>query len=175
MREAIKKTIVYKFEELSEKAQGKALERLYDINVDYGWWECIYEDAKTIGVEIEGFDLDRSQICEGEFLQDEWDVAANILKEHGKDCETYQDAHEFVWAMAIEENVARIGLPDDDLEDFDLDPDFCSDLLDEFRKTIFEDYRIMLETEYEYLTSEEAIRDKIDGNEYEFTEDGKIY
>jgi len=33
----------------------------------------------------------------------------------------------------------------------------------------------MLKTEYEYLTSEECIKDSLIANEYDFTEAGKIY
>lgn len=50
---------VYKFNELSEESQQKAIENLYDINVDYDWWESTHEDAKTIGLEITEFDIDR--------------------------------------------------------------------------------------------------------------------
>ena len=35
MRTAIKKTKVYKFDELPEDGKEKAIENLYDINVDY--------------------------------------------------------------------------------------------------------------------------------------------
>ena len=45
----------------------------------------------------------------------------------------------------------------------------------EFRRSILEDYRIILQTEFEYLTSEEAIVEIIEANEYEFTADGHIY
>ena len=50
-------TKVYKFEELTKEAQSKAIEKCYDINVCHDWWECTYNDAKTIELEIEGFDL----------------------------------------------------------------------------------------------------------------------
>ena len=173
MREDVKITKVYRFEELSEEAQQKVLEKLCDVNVDYPWWDCVYADAETAGVKIEEFDLDRGSYCRGRFLYDEWEVAANIIREHGKDCETYKDAYEFVWAFAIEEDAARNGLSNEDVADFELDD--CDDLLDEFRQTIFEDYRSILQTEYDYLTSEEAIRETIDANDYEFTEDGRIY
>lgn len=43
----IEKT-AYKFAELSEMAKQKALESLYDLNVDYDWWDYIYDDAKNV-------------------------------------------------------------------------------------------------------------------------------
>ncbi len=46
---------------------------------------------------------------------------------------------------------------------------------DEFLKELLEDYRIILQKEYEYQTSEEAIIGTIEANEYEFTQDGKMF
>ena len=41
---------VYTLEEVKEKA----IEKNWDINVDYVWWDCTYDDAKTI-FELIGF------------------------------------------------------------------------------------------------------------------------
>jgi hypothetical protein len=43
-----------------------------------------------------------------------------------------------------------------------------------FLRSLLEDYRIMLQKEYEYLTSEETIIETIEANEYEFTEKGEM-
>ena len=48
------------------------------------------------------------------------------------------------------------------------------DMENEFLKSLLEDYSIMLQNEYEYLTSEEAIIETIEANEYEFTQAGKL-
>ena len=48
------------------------------------------------------------------------------------------------------------------------------DLENEFLQSLLEDYSIMLQNESEYLQSAEAIRETIEANEYEFTEDGKL-
>ena len=51
------RTKVYKFSELSETSQQKAIEKLFDINVDCDWWEFVYEDfknlCKTIGIDVD--------------------------------------------------------------------------------------------------------------------------
>lgn len=48
---------VYEFDELAPDVQEKVIEKNRDINTDYGWYEFVYEDAKTIaellGIEIE--------------------------------------------------------------------------------------------------------------------------
>jgi len=56
-------------------------------------------------------------------------------------------------------------------DDFD---DDCDDLDADFLKSLLEDYRIILSKEYDYLTGEEAIKETIQANEYEFTEGGKL-
>ena len=44
------------------------------------------------------------------------------------------------------------------------------DILDDFAHWA----RILLRDEYEWLTSDEAVQEAIEANEYEFTEDGKL-
>lgn len=52
-------TNLHKFEELTEGAKEKALEQLWDINVDLDWYDFTYEDAEKIGLKISEFDIDR--------------------------------------------------------------------------------------------------------------------
>lgn len=137
---------VYKFEELSEEAQQNALEKLYDINVDWSWWEYIYDDAKDIGLEITSFDLYHNDI-EGRLTEDLPTVAQRILDNHGDVCETYQLAKQ--WQHKHGEDNET-----------------------EFLKLLLGEYKSLLEREYEYQTSEEAIKETIDANEYEFTKEG---
>ena len=60
------KTInLYSFDELREESKKKAIQNLWDINVDYDWWQFIYDDAKQIGLKLTGFDLDRGQSISG--------------------------------------------------------------------------------------------------------------
>jgi hypothetical protein len=51
------RTKIYKFSELTEKSQQKAIELLNDINADYSWWDCVYEDfaqfCSLIGIEVD--------------------------------------------------------------------------------------------------------------------------
>lgn len=68
MREKVTKVMVYQFDELSEQAQQKALERLWDLHVeDSYWYDFITEDIKEFG-KVSGvgceygreFDCDRA-------------------------------------------------------------------------------------------------------------------
>ena len=45
----IKTTTLYRFEELTDAAQKLALQELWDINVDYEWWDFAVEDISNFG------------------------------------------------------------------------------------------------------------------------------
>ncbi len=90
-----KEITLYQFSELSEEAKEKAINNLFDINLDHDWWEFTYEDAKNIGLKITSFDLDRNRNAKGEFLICANEVAQNILNGHGEKCETFKTAQKF--------------------------------------------------------------------------------
>lgn len=167
------RTKVYQFSELNKPAQSKAIESNYDLNVSYDWWESVYEDAEQIGLKITGFDIDRASYCNGNFTLAANEVAQNILNNHGEQCETYKTAATFmeewqpVFANYMDESHA-------DYESSESE-DKLMEIEDEFLKSLLEDYRIMLSKEYDYLTSEEAIKETIEANEYEFKADGTRY
>jgi hypothetical protein len=164
-------TKVYQFEELSEKAQEKAIQNLCGIKVDnLEWWEFVYEDAKDIGLKITGFDIDRNRRATGEFIQDAIYTAEKIKIEHGEQCQTFKTACNFLdefipIATKWEEENAGFYFLNENLGD---------EMIQEFLTSLLEDYFILLQKEYEYQTSSEAIKETILCNEYEFTEDGKL-
>lgn len=175
MRIKITKTTVYPFGELSDNAKEKAVQGLWDINVTHDWWEFTFEDAEQAKLELTEFELDRGSYCRGEFIEYAKETADAIIKNHGETCETYKTAWEF------RDNSERLYIKypeklDDDGDDeneYNREQE-QTELDGEFLKSILEDYRIMLQREYEYLTSEEVIIETIDANEYEFTGDGEI-
>ena len=163
---------VYKFEELTEDQKDKTIENLYNINVDFDWWQFTYEDAETIGLKLEGFDLDRNRHAEGSFLLSANEVAQNIFNNHGEECETYKTAKEFMeeWQPVFNDYMDETS---DKYESRESE-DKLIELEDEFLKSLLEDYSIMLQHEYEYQTSREAIIETIEANDYEFDENGNI-
>lgn len=150
------KTInIYKFDELSEEVQEKVIQDNYHINVDHEWWEYIYEDAENVGLRISSFDIDRGSIdiSSGKYLTEVIDL---ILDNHGKDTDTYLLADQYnneleclKWPCIEAAEVA-------------------------FLKDIGECYLSMLRKEYEWLTSEEMIKETIEANEYDFDESGRM-
>jgi len=164
---------IYKFSELSEDVKQKVLERQYDINVFGEWWECTYEDAETVGLKINEFDIDRGSYCKGEFLLSANEVAQNILNEHGENCETHKTADNFMseWQPVFNNYMDETH---ENYESGELE-DELMDLENEFLNELLEDYRIMLSREFDYLTSDEAIIETINCNDYDFTGEGEIY
>jgi hypothetical protein len=163
----------YKFSELSEKA--KAIEALVYINVEFDWWEAVYEDAENVGVKIKEFDIDRGSYCKIAFPADSaYEVASKIIKDHGEVCETYQTAAAFIkeWDELVKhysDGIQVDKVAEGKEDEFD---EAADNLETEFMSDLAHDYLKMLREEYEYLTSEEAIIGTIEANECDFTEDG---
>lgn len=168
------RTKVYSFEELSEETQQKVLSNMYDINVGFNWWENIYEDAKQIGIDINSFDIDRGGYCNIELIDSAEYTAYKIIEQHGETCDTYILAKQF---LKNKENTLNNAERDENrefTEEYKLDADL-DDLEADFKKDLENSYISLLKDEYEYQTSQEAIKEAILSNEYEFTIDGKQF
>lgn len=168
MREVTVK--LYHYDELSESAKEKVLEHLSDINVDYDWWDSIEDDAEQIGLDITEFDLYHRTI-KGKFLISAEDVANTIIKNHGDKTETYKTASAYL------DDLSRLrkdcNNEKDLMDGLDDEPD-TEELDKEFLHSLLQDYLIMLQKDYDYLTSKEAIIETVNANEYEFREDGRF-
>lgn len=140
---------LYEFDELSEESQQKAIENLYDINVDYDWWDSTYDDAKNVHLKITGFNLDRANYCNAEYIYSASDTKKAILENHGKNCETYKTVKKYDLRKGEDE-------------------------AEEMLKELSEDYKNILNEDYEYRTTREAIIETIKANEYTFEENGKL-
>lgn len=168
------KTITYTaylFDELTWEGKQKAIANHRDINVDHEWWEPIYEDAKNIGLIIHSFDLDRRLECSGHLEMSEVRVALEIVKNHGRDCETYGIAHAFLLKVAAFRKEWKKIVAEDDLIEDDVHYD---SLCERFKRNLRCAYADILQADYEYLTSEDAIADTLIANEYHFTENGRL-
>ena len=167
------KTEVYQFAELSETAKEKAIINCININLQDGWWESTYEDAKNIGLCLSSFDIDRNRNAQGEFLLAANEVAANIFKGHGENCTTWVTANNFMneWQPIFDSYM------DENSENYESSEyeNILQELENDFLNSLLEDYSILLQKEYEYLYSDEAIIETIEANEYYFLEDGSKY
>lgn len=153
---------VYKFDELPEEGKRKALMNYSDINIDHDWWNYTYDDAENIGLKITEYDGYR---CKGKLTLSGENCAKSIMANHGVVCETYKTAKDYL------DNLSTL----ESLKDNHIDINAAlEDLEEDFKHSLLEDYRIMLDKEYEHLTSDEAIIETIQSNDYDFTIDGKI-
>lgn len=168
----VKEIKLYQFNELSDAAKEVAIDKNREINVDCQWWEFTYQDAKIIGLKISGFGLDRNRQATGELLLSVNEVAQNIFNEHGETCETYKTAANFMqeWQPIFNDYM------DSCSENYESSEheNTLQELEDSFLNDLLEDYSVILQNEYEYLTSEESIAETLIANEYEFTQDGKM-
>ena len=165
-----------------EEVKDKAIKVNWYINVDYDWWDYIYDDAAEIGLNINGFDVYLTNYCTGELLASCREVADRIMIHHGETCDTYKLAKAFlaeaepliIWLYRVEESrfdiYHRGGVADTYSEkEYKL-----AKLEREFKRDLLMEYAVILKKDYEYLTSSEAIEATLRANEYEFNEDGTI-
>ena len=175
---------VYSFAELSEAAQERALDAFRDINVEYDWWTygayyTIRTAGKLLGLDIGDIHFDTDSYC---IFDASYEYARGAVKAvkaefpqdtelHGiaSELQALQKRHFYSLSCAITKGRSmnyyrcfRFG------EDYDCED--LGDIIDDFAHWA----RIQLRDEYEYLTSDEAVKEMIEANGYEFTEDGKL-
>mgnify|MGYP000134307705 FL=1 len=174
---------VYAFAELSDEAKERALNEFRGINVEHDWWDGAYDTictaGKLLGLDIDDisfdvylycvFDADYEYVCGAvKAIQAEFPRDTEL---HGvaRKLQDLQKRHFYSLSCAVKEEgrsmnyyrCFRFG------EDYECD---LGDIIDDFAHWA----RILLRDEYEYLTSDEAVKEAIEANEYEFTEDGKL-
>ena len=198
MRIIVTETKAYKFNELSEDAKEKAIQNLYDINVDYEWYEFEIDDFKEeiskYGIDFDEkkvyFSLDRDNylyfdkawISDKKLLlkklKKDWDIKSWDYKKVLK----HIDEIEFT----IDKNLyggssGRNNVNIDDYSEANKLNLFISDYLIKygdidnwFYTEITQELKVRLNKSYDYLTSEESIIETIETNDYEFTEEGEL-
>lgn len=189
------KTIkLYTFDELSEEAKKKALEKLYDINVYDDYWyddmlEEFKEDMKKMGYYVEnvyfrGFwsqgdgacftgSVDILEYVKIKKLGNKYRKLLHYVKDMGGSVDiTTSGRYYHPETMRFEDNIIQMGsLYDDEILQ---QATIIVDLIEkEAREKVDELYE-RLEEQYDYLVSEEAIIDTIECNDYYFTKDGEL-
>ena len=173
----------YKFDELSEAAQERALNAFRCSNVEFNWYEdtfgTIRAAGKLLGLEIDDihFDTDLYCIFDAHYRYVRGASAAvckefswaDDLHKVAKDLQALQKRHFYSLSCAVREardmnrySCFRFG------EDYECED--LGDIIDDFAHWA----RILLRDEYEYLTSDEAVKEMIEANEYEFDEAGNL-
>jgi hypothetical protein len=187
----IEKT-VYSLDEVKEQA----IEKNWDINVDHDWWQFVYEDAVII-FEMLGYSLDEKEpfYFSGFDSQGDgacinragWSYKAGCVKSvrdyAPQDNELHKIARELqniaaksfytgtasIWQSGYYYHEISMLFATDCEKGFFDDDDF-QDVTADLCRWLYK----RLESEYNYLTSEEAIEETLRCNDYEFDEYGNI-
>lgn len=151
------KVKLYQYSELNDTAKEKARNWFLNGNSFEFEWECLKDDAKTVGINLTAWEYRR--YCSIELRMDFSQVLSAILANYGESCATYKTAEKYQkeYAKLTEEQI----LNGDDEE-----------LRESFIKDIAEDYRVLADDNFEYTQSEEYISEAMESNEYTFLEDG---
>lgn len=143
-QETIVKTYLL-FSELDEKQKEKAIEKLWDINVDCDFWfECQNEEFK-LKLERLGFYKIETYLSG---FHSQGDGASFSAKHSRGDIETVGNYSNSSSMRCDNETILKV----------------AKRLADKFYSQLYKDYN--------YLTSREAIIETIEANEYEFDQEG---
>ena len=139
----------YEFNELNKKAKDKILCDFIDINTNYDWWDFVYDDFNYLGLKVNSFDIYR-QTIDIEFKNDIKDFCNNVINNwHDTDL---------------------VNICDDYLEN---ENNSNKENESYYKRLIADEVLTTLANEYYYQTTNEAIIDTLEANEYLFTENGK--
>lgn len=167
---------LYSFDELTEQAKEIAIIKNADINIYDEWWDAIYDNAFNVHLDIIGFDIYHRDITV-KFIYSAIDTAHAIMQNHGENCGTYKLSKQFLsdYDKLVEKHSDGINkniVDEQNVYEFDKDAD---DLGAEFLSELEQEYLSILQSDYDYLTSDEAIAETLIANEFEFTENGSRY
>jgi len=187
----IKKTFkVFNFKELNEEVKEKVLEKFRFVNVESDdWYEFLIEDFKEklnkIGIDFKNvyFSLDRDNYIyldkpritdEEKFIlsiyTDESQKNQKILKELEKNKE---DEEEEDYSLSIETQYYGGGTAKNYIS---CNTDKINEEeYTEYLDNILNDFKKQLSIYYEELTEDKAIIDFIEGNDFEFLENGEQF
>jgi hypothetical protein len=193
---------VYEFNELSALGKEQAIEKFRENNLDYKWWDCTYEDVKEIGA-LMGIEISNIYFSgfysqgDGACFEGCYNHRLGSTKDLIKYAPMNSEVHEMSRALSIiqkpyfyqlsaavthsgqyyHENCANISVMGEwEQGEYGYDEAFkdteiaITEVLRDFMKWIYK----ALESDYDYLQSDGAIKETLIANEYKFTEDGVI-
>ena len=179
---------VYKFNELSEEAKEKAIQKggeyILDYEWDYEWWDCSFEgfneELQEVGMTCKtfNFDFDRGRYIEmiNPEITDYKKFLTSVLGTKRILAEELIGGFIKNIEISIEKN-GEIVIEDND---YDMDNgkpiptyDELNLELTEYVQNRLDEFLNRLQKEYEYMYSEEYISELLIDNEYEFTENGE--
>jgi len=198
MQEETRTQALYQFDELSEAAQKKALETLSDVNFFDDWAEFTTNEFRDFlevigvtdpvisfsGFSSQGDGLSFTGIYS--YVKGSRKDAEDFYKPIAERCKVEMDIifglqKKYFYKLEGKLNRTSRHYSHENTVTFDMDyrlevKDFSAvedELIGAFRGIMQEMYQA-LESEYDYLSSRDAIKESIDANGYEFTEEGAL-
>jgi hypothetical protein len=190
---------LFDFNELSNEVQQKVIEKNFDINVDYNWYESIIDEFK----ENEYFDITNVYFSgfwsQGDGAMFEYNNIENKLFSEFLDTlklsplrRAIIENNTYFYAKGTQKGHYYHEKSCGHNTDFNIDNfnwlrhertyKALENILIDFEAYVIQRYEDFctnlystLEKEYNYQTSEEAIKESILSNEYQFEIDGTIY
>lgn len=181
---------VYKFNELSKEVQEKVIEENSDINLDYNDWyepdcEWFKDKLLEIGISCEDFSFDlydrnfsmnkpridniRKFLLSA--LTDDQKLLIEIDEDEKAEFEKEVNRLEEEYDYCIKQSTNRSGY--NYVEGLDEIGNILGIDYDEYLKDVLNGFLKSLQESYDYLSSDEAIKDTIEANEYTFLESGE--
>jgi hypothetical protein len=156
----------FQFKELDSQTQEKVIENNRTINVDSNfWYQFELDNYKTeMDIIVNEFDIYRRTI--NITIEDSFETAQKIVNFFGEESSIVNTAKIF-----LKDRISVYKSYEDDGYELDIQLEY---LEEEFRREIAEEILSMLTSQYEYEISDDAIKETILANEYEFQEDGEM-
>lgn len=194
---------IYKFSELSNDAKERARDWYRQNGLDYEWYDFTIEEWKELagllGIEIDniyfsGFSSQGDGACfTGSYsYRKGWKQA--IKKETGGELyrklenigdQLQEEQKKYFYGITAsihhtgrychEQSVTVSVDPGEHISGYWSDTCDMEENITDTLRELMQDIYYSLQSEYEYLTSDEAIDEAITANEYEFTESGDFY
>jgi len=197
----IVETKVYTYDELSDEAKQVALEKQRDINVDHDWWDFVYEDVATVAA-LMGIDIDRIYFSgfwskgDGACFEGSYEYKAGSVKAVEAYAPKDEELHHIAAELAALQRKCFYQVRASFKHSGHYYHRFCTDfsvdfeshvtgsdyyneeteaaIIEAIRDLMHWTYR-QLESNYEALTTDEAVAETIKANDYDFTDDGEIF
>jgi len=180
------------YDELSEEAKERAIEKFSDINVDYDWWQSTVEFVRDEWLDKYGIDFEVDSLC-----FDLYPRYQTLYFQNGKIW--VEDTNKLLAALpGGAAMIAEMVFDDEDELPVEFgfetyyyggrDAKTALQVMDnrgaetpelpfdaeEWFADLCKDFWRTLEREYDDITSREAIEDTIRANDFQFSEDGEL-
>ena len=194
---------LFPFNELSEGAKEKAREKWREFGVDYEWWDSVYDCFMDV-CSILGFDVDYKNIyfsgfCsqgDGASFTGSYSYSKGSLEKIRKHAPMDKELHDIAKKLQelqrknfyqlsstidrsssnyCHENTIYCGRVDRDAHNYQSETSDSEDTLTECARILCQWLYTKLESEHDYLMSDEYIDESMNDPLYEFNIDGSLY